>query len=89
VPAKQRKSQRVKKSAAGLEFNHAMIYTRDAAPAVDIYAGRLGFKLIREFHHQGFLVYGRLRALRGNFTIALHLLEPGGTLPDNESVRLL
>jgi catechol 2,3-dioxygenase-like lactoylglutathione lyase family enzyme len=85
---KKRKLQRMKKSAAALEFNHAMIYTRDASRAVEFYSGRLGFKLIDEFRHNGFLVYARLRAPRGNSTIALHMLEPGSTLPDNEGVRL-
>lgn len=78
----------MKRPAAGLEFNHAMIYTRDAARAVDFYAARLGFKLIDEFRHEGLLVYARLRAPRGNSMIALHMLEPGGTLPENEGVRL-
>jgi catechol 2,3-dioxygenase-like lactoylglutathione lyase family enzyme len=88
VPPKRTKLPRTKKISAGLEFNHAMIYTRDAARAVDFYAGRLGFKLIDEYRHEGFLVYARLRAPRGNSTIALHMLEPGGTLPENEGVRL-
>jgi catechol 2,3-dioxygenase-like lactoylglutathione lyase family enzyme len=65
-----------------------MIYTQDAARAVDFYAGRLGFKLIDEFRHEGLLVYARLRAPRGNSTIALHLLEPGKTIPESEGVRL-
>jgi catechol 2,3-dioxygenase-like lactoylglutathione lyase family enzyme len=82
------KTQKTKKTSAGLEFNHAMIYTRDAARAVDFYAGRLGFKLIDEFRHEGLLVYARLRAPRGNSTIALHVLEPGKAIPEYEGVRL-
>jgi catechol 2,3-dioxygenase-like lactoylglutathione lyase family enzyme len=82
------KPQRTKKTSSGLEFNHAMIYTRDAAPAVDFYAGRLGFKAIDEFRHEGLLVYARLRAPRGNSTISLQMLEPGKTITEYEGVRL-
>jgi catechol 2,3-dioxygenase-like lactoylglutathione lyase family enzyme len=88
MPSKKKQASRRKDSSYGLEFNHAMIYTRDAARAVEFYSGRLGFKVIDEFRHNGLLVYVRLVAPRGDSTIALHLLEPGKTLPDNEGVRL-
>jgi catechol 2,3-dioxygenase-like lactoylglutathione lyase family enzyme len=88
MPPKKKKASRNRNPAAGLEFNHAMIYTRDASRAVDFYSGKLGFKMIDEFRHEGFLVYARLRAPRGNSTIALHILEPGNTVPEYEGVRL-
>lgn len=88
MPPKKEKKRKTEKRGAHLEFNHAMIYTRDATRAVDFYAGRLGFKLIDEFRHEGLLVYARLRAPRGNSTISLHLLEPGTTVPEYEGVRL-
>jgi catechol 2,3-dioxygenase-like lactoylglutathione lyase family enzyme len=88
MPPKKKKASRNRNPAAGLEFNHAMIYRRDASRAVDFYSGKLGFKMIDEFRHEGFLVYARLRAPRGNSTIALHILEPGKTVPEYEGVRL-
>lgn len=68
---KRSKGKRVK--GPKLAFNHAMIYVRDCARAVDFYAGKLGFRLIEQFPG-----YARLRSPAGNTTIALH--EIGGEI---------
>jgi catechol 2,3-dioxygenase-like lactoylglutathione lyase family enzyme len=67
-----------------VEFNHAMIYVRELARAQHFYADLLGFKVIEEFGG----CYTRLRSPRGQTTLALHLVEPGKTLPDADGVRL-
>lgn len=71
----------------GLDFNHAMIYTKDVARALAFYRDLLGFKLIEEFSGGPQLVYARLKVPAGSSTIALHLLEPGKSLAA-DGVRL-
>src|SRR5690349_25007716 len=63
-----------------LEFNHAMIYSRDIARALAFYRDLLGLTLIEEYRYGDRLVYARLKATKGDSTIALHLLAPGETL---------
>lgn len=77
------KSKR-KPAVAPLEFNHAMIYIRELAPALHFYRDLLGFKLIEEYGG----CYARLRSPRGQMSIALHMVEPGKSLPDADGVRL-
>jgi len=71
-----------------LSFNHAMVYVRQVDPALHFYVDRLGFKLIERFEHKGCALYARLRSPLGNTSLALHVLEPGQTLPETEGVRL-
>jgi catechol 2,3-dioxygenase-like lactoylglutathione lyase family enzyme len=77
---------RKKKSAVvrvpNLAFNHAMIYVRQVDPALVFYSA-LGFRLIAKFPG-----YARLRAPRGDATIALHLLDKGMTSVAAEGIRL-
>ena len=75
-------------ASSGLTFNHAMVYVREAAPAVHFYPDWLGFKVIEVFRGRNAAVYARLRSPRGNSTLAPHLLEPGQSLPENEGARL-
>jgi catechol 2,3-dioxygenase-like lactoylglutathione lyase family enzyme len=71
--------------AAGLEFNHAMIYTADVDRALAFYRDRLGFRVIETYPK----VYARLKSPRGRTTIALHLLEKGQALDARrEGMRL-
>jgi catechol 2,3-dioxygenase-like lactoylglutathione lyase family enzyme len=72
----------------GLDFNHAMIYTRDVARSLQFYADLLGFKKIETFEWQGRPVYARLKSGSGQGTIALHQLEPGKSLSEFGGVRL-
>jgi len=72
----------------GLAFNHAMIYVRNVEPALRFYRDRLGFRLIEQFPRRGRAAYARLRATRGNATIALHLLGEGVTSTKSAGVRL-
>ncbi len=65
---------------AGLEFNHAMIYTRDVARALGFYRDLLGLSLLEEYRAGGQPVYARLKLPAGASTIALHLVGPGDTL---------
>jgi catechol 2,3-dioxygenase-like lactoylglutathione lyase family enzyme len=67
-------------AASAIVFNHAMVYSRDVAASLGFYAGRLGFKLLEKFEHQGRIVYARLKPPRGNATIALHQIAPGDEL---------
>src|SRR6266849_2401116 len=76
------------KPDSSLAFNHAMIYTRDVARALQFYGDLLGFRVLEEFRHQDFLVYARLRSPRGTPTIALHMAERGKSLPDSGGIRL-
>ena len=77
---------RRKKPAAGnissVAFNHAMIYVRQVEPALAFYSA-LGFRLIAKFPG-----YARLRAPRGDATIALHQLDKGMTSVAAEGIRL-
>jgi catechol 2,3-dioxygenase-like lactoylglutathione lyase family enzyme len=65
---------------SGLEFNHAMIYSRDVPAALRFYADLLRFKVLEEYQGHNTTVYARLKAPRGNGTIALHMLAPGQEL---------
>ena len=89
--SKSAKSSAPKKAAAksgGVDFNHAMVYARDVARSIDFYRGRMGFKLIEDFRHEGQPVYARLQAPVGEGTIAIHQAPPGAPPPQNEGVRL-
>jgi catechol 2,3-dioxygenase-like lactoylglutathione lyase family enzyme len=63
-----------------LEFNHAMVYTRDVSRALEFYRDLLGFEVLEEFRGGPRLVYARLKPPTGTATIALHLLGPGEEL---------
>jgi len=76
------------KARAGLSFNHAMVYSRDVGRALEFYRARLGFKLVEDMDHGGRKVYARLRAGRGDGTLALHMVEPGKALPAGDGIRL-
>jgi catechol 2,3-dioxygenase-like lactoylglutathione lyase family enzyme len=76
------------KKPPAVDFNHAMLYTRDVAASLKFYAGLLGFKIVETFEWQGRPVYARLRASSGNGTLALHLPEPGQAVPPSDGVRL-
>lgn len=71
-------------AAGGLTFNHAMIYVRRLEPALRFYRDRLGFRLLERFGDG----YARLRAPRGNATIALHLVGEGVKSTRSEGNRL-
>lgn len=64
----------------GLDFNHAMIYTRNVSRALGFYRDVLGLKVLEEFRHRDMIVYARLKLPKGPGTIALHMLAPGETL---------
>jgi catechol 2,3-dioxygenase-like lactoylglutathione lyase family enzyme len=81
------KSAAVKPEVSKLNFNHAMIYSRDVARGAAFYAGMLGFKLIEDFRYEGKSVYARLRAPGGDGTIALHQAGDGASTA-SEGVRL-
>jgi len=70
-----------------LTFNHAMIYSKDVARAMQFYREWLGFKLIEDFRFEGKSVYARLRAPGGDGTIALHQAGPGASVT-SDGVRL-
>lgn len=80
----KRKPTRKSAAAAGSElaFNHAMIYVDQVDPALGFYSA-LGFRLIAKFPG-----YARLRAPRGDATIALHQLDKGMTSAAAEGIRL-
>jgi len=80
----QKKKRPKKGVVPALTFNHAMVYVRELAPALHFYAGLLGFKVIEVYHN----AYARLRSASGQGTIALHLIEPGKTLPPGDGIRL-
>jgi catechol 2,3-dioxygenase-like lactoylglutathione lyase family enzyme len=90
--ARARKPKGKKRAAAKnesrLTFNHAMLYSRDVARALSFYVGGLGFKPVDEVQYEGMVVYGRIRAPRGDSTIAIHRLEHGKSVPQDEGVRL-
>ena len=88
MPAAKSRKRKSAKASSGLTFNHAMLYVREIAPALHFYADLLGFKVIEEFKHDGRSLYARLRSPKGNATLALHVLEPGKTMPEGEGVRL-
>jgi lactoylglutathione lyase len=65
---------------ASLDFNHAMIYTRDVARSLGFYRDILGFEFLEEYRMHGRPVYARLRAPGSKSTIALHGVPPGDPL---------
>ena len=77
-----------KASSPTLDFNHAMIYSRDVDRALGFYRDRLGFVVLEDMEHGGRCVYARLRPRKGTSTIAIHLLEPGASLPASDAIRL-
>ena len=83
---KPRKS--VPKIQSGLNFNHAMVYSQDVGRALGFYRDLLGFKLVEDMDYGGRKVYARLRAGQGDGTLALHMVEPGKTLPPGDGIRL-
>jgi catechol 2,3-dioxygenase-like lactoylglutathione lyase family enzyme len=81
--ARRKTSRKPAASAApALTFNHAMIYVQNVEPAVAFYSA-LGFRTIE--HWPG---YARLRAPRGNSTIALHQIGGSVTSVAAEGIRL-
>ena len=79
--------QSTAKHTGELTFNHAMVYSRDVATALHFYHELLGFKVIEQMEYSGRLVYARLGAQSGG-TIALHMLDPGRTMPEGDGIRL-
>jgi predicted enzyme related to lactoylglutathione lyase len=63
----------------GLNFNHAMIYSRNVAAGSEFYQ-RLGLEVLEAVDYNGMRVYARLKAPEGEGTIALHMLERGKEL---------
>lgn len=61
-----------------------MIYVRELAPALHFYADLLGFKVIEVYPQ----AYARLRSPQGQTTLALHIIEPGKTMPPGDGIRL-
>ena len=70
-----------------LNFNHAMIYSRDVARALTFYRDLLGLTVLEEFRGGDRLVYARLKSQAGDSTIALHLQAPAEPL-NTGGVRL-
>jgi len=66
-----------------LEFNHAIIYVRNLAPALRFYSELLGFKVIEQVGES----YARLKSQSGQSTFALHVIGAGKS-PDAEGIRL-
>ncbi|PYT25540.1 MAG: hypothetical protein DMG58_23940 [Acidobacteria bacterium] len=80
----QKKKQSRKAVAPALAFNHAMIYVRELAPALHFYADLLGFKVIEVYPQ----AYARLQSAPGQGTLALHIIDPGKTMPPGDGIRL-
>jgi catechol 2,3-dioxygenase-like lactoylglutathione lyase family enzyme len=70
-----------------LTFNHAMVYVKDVARALQFYHDLLGFKVIEDFKYEGRSVYARLCAPGNDGTIALHQAGPNDSIA-SEGVRL-
>lgn len=81
--AKTRKTNKTRNPGSGLEFNHAMVYVRELAPALRFYVHHLGFKVIEVYE----TAYARLQSPQGGMTIALHVAAPDQQL-SSEGVRL-
>ncbi len=80
---KARRPSKARNATSGLEFNHAMVYVRELAPALKFYVDHLGFKVIEIYE----TAYARLRSAKGGMTIALHVAAPDQQL-SSEGVRL-
>jgi lactoylglutathione lyase len=76
------------KTRATLAFDHAMVYSQDVGRALGFYRDLLGFRVVEEMDYGGRKVYARLRAGSGDGTLALHMIEPGKTLPAGDGIRL-
>ncbi len=89
TPAKRSAAKQTKPAATEgkLTFNHAMIYAKDVARALQFYHDLLGFKLIEDFRHEGKSVYARLRAPGNDGTLALHQAGPNDSIA-SDGVRL-
>jgi len=81
-------TKRAAKTQSELKFNHAMIYSNDVGRALEFYRDRLGFKVVEDMDHGGRKVYARLRSGEGDGTLALHMVEPGKTMPQGDGIRL-
>ena len=84
-------AKRKRISGAGgseLAFNHAMVYVEHVSAALHFYKDLLGFRVVDDYLHNGRPVYVRLRSPRGSGTLALHMIEPGKTLPPGDAIRL-
>lgn len=66
-----------------MELNHVMVYTRDVGRALDFYVNALGLTVIESVPPG----YARLKFPCGTATLALHAVEPGGTV-DADGIRL-
>ncbi|MGC2035848.1 MAG: VOC family protein [Thermoplasmata archaeon] len=82
------RARRKPQAPSGLSFNHAMVYSRDVGASLRFYRDLLGFKLLEEMEHDGRVVYARLRAPRGDGTLALHLKGPPGSRRSDDGIRL-
>lgn len=83
--ANRPKSRTKRRVASTLAFHHAMLYTRDLERSLQFYRDRLGFRVIDEYPR----AYARLKAPKGNGTIAIHVVEPGQWLdPKRGGTRL-
>lgn len=82
VTARKRSSRPAR---AGLEFNHAMIYTAVLPQAIEFYRDRLGFQVVDSYPG----AYLRMKSPTGNSTIALHVVSRGQKMsPPAEGMRL-
>ncbi len=84
VASKPRASA-ARSGGAGVEFNHAMIYSSMLARALLFYRDLLGFTVVDSYPG----AYARLKSPGGGTTLALHCLEEGQLMnPKSEGVRL-
>jgi catechol 2,3-dioxygenase-like lactoylglutathione lyase family enzyme len=83
-----KKRKLARSASSAVDFNHAMVYVHDVARALGFYSDLLGLKVIETYRHGGHPVYARLRSPRGNGTLALHLVEPGMSVPSGNTIRL-
>jgi catechol 2,3-dioxygenase-like lactoylglutathione lyase family enzyme len=81
--AKAKKPSKAKNASSGLEFNHAMMYVRELAPALKFYVDHLGFKVIEIYQ----TAYARRQSPKAWTTIALHVAAPDQPL-SSDGVRL-
>jgi catechol 2,3-dioxygenase-like lactoylglutathione lyase family enzyme len=81
-------ARRRPKAPGGLSFNHAMVYSRDVGSSLHFYRDLLGFEVLEEMEHADRLVYARLRAPRGDGTLAIHLKAGPGSRRSDDGIRL-
>jgi catechol 2,3-dioxygenase-like lactoylglutathione lyase family enzyme len=79
---RSRRKKPVAGNTSSVAFNHAMIYVHHVDPALAFYSA-LGFRLIARFPG-----YARLRAPRGDASMALHQLGDDITSAAAEGIRL-